>query len=254
MRTQTSSVAAFLTPSVASRCPSTRRCPYTSASRAFTTSAPRHAGPKITTTAAPVKNGNEIEAAEIQEKVQSLWGKPLQRDRTTRFSSPAAQRANRASSFNSSRPDVKNPVDSSQEELLAAFNREYKPRNSTGLGFANMVDPTPNSATDLMSDISAMGIGRGPPAVRPPPMRLNASTGRTVMINQNGGVDLGRGFTLLAQNVARNKIRAEFNKQRFHERPGLKRKRLRSERWRKRFMVGFKAAVGRVKILKRQGW
>ena len=43
-------------------------------------------------------------------------------------------------------------------------------------------------------------------------------------------------------------------RQRFHEREGLKRKRLRNERWRRRFKEGFQRAVGRVVGMKRQGW
>jgi hypothetical protein len=83
-------------------------------------------------------------------------------------------------------------------------------------------------------------------------MRLTPSTGRTVTIGN--GIDIGRGFRLLGQSCARNKVRADFTKQRFHERGGLKRKWLRRERWRRRFMAGFKAAIGRVKQLKNQGW
>ncbi|KAF3356792.1 hypothetical protein VdG1_06215 [Verticillium dahliae VDG1] len=42
--------------------------------------------------------------------------------------------------------------------------------------------------------------------------------------------------------------------QKRHERPGLKRKRLRSERWRARFKIGFAATVSRVQELRNQGW
>jgi small subunit ribosomal protein MRP21 len=83
-------------------------------------------------------------------------------------------------------------------------------------------------------------------------MRLTPSTGRTVVIG--GNIDVGRGFRLLEQSCGRNKVRSDFNKQRFHERPGLKRKRLKSMRWRKRFMEGFRATVTRVKQMKAQGW
>jgi small subunit ribosomal protein MRP21 len=83
-------------------------------------------------------------------------------------------------------------------------------------------------------------------------MRLNASTGRSVGLG--AGIDVGRAFRLLEQSVARNKVRSDFTGQRYHERPGLKRKRLRRVRWRKRFMEGFRATVSRVKELKKQGW
>ena len=84
------------------------------------------------------------------------------------------------------------------------------------------------------------------------PMRLNPSTGRSVQVG--GGVDVGRAFNLLEMSCARNSVKHDFNYQRFHERGGLKRKRLRRQRWRKRFMEGFRATVMRVKQLKNQGW
>jgi small subunit ribosomal protein MRP21 len=84
------------------------------------------------------------------------------------------------------------------------------------------------------------------------PMRLSPATGRTVEIG--GTIDIGKGFRLLEQSCSRNKVRADFTRQRFHERGGLKRKRLRRERWRRKFMEGFKATVVRVKQLQRQGW
>jgi len=84
------------------------------------------------------------------------------------------------------------------------------------------------------------------------PMKLGPSAGRSITIGAT--IDVGRGFRMLEQSCARNKIKSDANKQRFHERGGLKRKRLRRERWRRKFMDGFKATVGRVKQLKNQGW
>ena len=117
-----------------------------------------------------------------------------------------------------------------------------------------MLDPSPSPANksevkDMMNDIAS--VITVPPSTRAP-LRLNPTTGRSVTVGQS--IDVGRGFRLLEQSCARNRVRADFNKQRFHERGGLKRKRLRRERWRKRFMEGFKATVGRVKQLKNQGW
>lgn len=83
-------------------------------------------------------------------------------------------------------------------------------------------------------------------------LRLTPSTGRAVPIGS--GIDVARGFKLLEQSCARNKVKQDFRKQMFHERGGIKRKRLRRERWRKRFMLGFRATVNRVKELKKQGW
>lgn len=84
--------------------------------------------------------------------------------------------------------------------------------------------------------------------------RLRPSIGRTVHIDKNGTVDLARGLGLLNLRVRVNKVAQDVSRQRFHERPGLKRKRLRRERWRARFKEGFKATCKRVQELARQGW
>ncbi|KAF2637457.1 hypothetical protein P280DRAFT_472164 [Massarina eburnea CBS 473.64] len=84
--------------------------------------------------------------------------------------------------------------------------------------------------------------------------RLNASYGRMVELNETRGRDLVRGISILGGLMSRNRVRADFNKQRFHERPGLKRKRLKSERWRARFKAGFKEVTARVTELTRKGW
>jgi hypothetical protein len=144
----------------------------------------------------------------------------------------------------------------SASDLLARLNavRAGQPLPPSPI---NTVDPTmaPGKIprfeyADLMKDISRE-LSNAPPPERAP-MRLTPATGRTVDVTQT--VDVGRSFRLMEQLVARNKVRSTFNFQRFHERPGLKRKRLKSLRWRKRFMLGFRAAVNRVKQLKKQGW
>ncbi|KAF1960604.1 hypothetical protein CC80DRAFT_488901 [Byssothecium circinans] len=84
--------------------------------------------------------------------------------------------------------------------------------------------------------------------------RLNASYGRMVELDQSKGRDLVRGISMLGSLMARNKVRADFMKQRYHERPGLKRKRLKSQRWRARFKKGFRDVTARVSELTRKGW
>ncbi|OAA66811.1 Ribosomal protein S21 [Niveomyces insectorum RCEF 264] len=85
-----------------------------------------------------------------------------------------------------------------------------------------------------------------------PRLVLKPVTGRTVFVG--GHVDLARAFQRLNVMVRGSGVQADFRRQRFHERPGLKRKRLRSERWRERFKRGFRATVQRVRELTRQGW
>ena len=84
--------------------------------------------------------------------------------------------------------------------------------------------------------------------------RLNPAYGRTVGLEPKKGRDIVRGLIMLSSMMARNKVRSDMNKQRFHERPGLKRKRLKSERWRARFKVAFQETCARVTELKKKGW
>ncbi|KAK7539753.1 mitochondrial 37S ribosomal protein bS21m [Phyllosticta citribraziliensis] len=81
--------------------------------------------------------------------------------------------------------------------------------------------------------------------------RLGPSYGRTVAVYDT---DLPGALRRMDMRVNSNGIRKAYHSQKFHERPGLKRKRLASARWRNRFMQGFKATVQTVKHLKRQGW
>lgn len=80
------------------------------------------------------------------------------------------------------------------------------------------------------------------------------SIGRTVEIDPERGPDFGRALRSLEIQCAVNRVRADQQRQRFHERPGMKRKRLKSERWRKLFKESFRATVGRVKEMRRKGW
>jgi len=85
-------------------------------------------------------------------------------------------------------------------------------------------------------------------------VRARASVGRTVEIDADRGFDFGRALRTLDIQCAINRVRADQQRQRFHERPGMKRKRLKSERWRRLFRESFKATVGRVKEMRRKGW
>ncbi|EHA47013.1 hypothetical protein MGG_10140 [Pyricularia oryzae 70-15] len=82
--------------------------------------------------------------------------------------------------------------------------------------------------------------------------RLRPVLGRTVPTTPN--VDAAKAFQLLQLLVRRNNVAGDFHRQRFHERGGLKRKRLKSQRWRARFKTSFVATVKRVQQLVKQGW
>lgn len=109
-------------------------------------------------------------------------------------------------------------------------------------------------ASDLeFADVQSNRYPKAAPPTAPRAhLRLVPRLGRTVHVGAN--VDVARSFKLLAVQVGQNKLRREFQLQRFHERPGTKRKRLRGERWQTRFKKGFKATISRVRELTAQGW
>ncbi|KAK4103394.1 hypothetical protein N658DRAFT_493881 [Parathielavia hyrcaniae] len=83
-------------------------------------------------------------------------------------------------------------------------------------------------------------------------LRLRPSTGRTFHVK--GNVDVARGLYLLGRAVKMNGIKDDVRLSRRHERPALKRKRQKRERWQARFKQGFRAAFVRVMELRGQGW
>ncbi|KAI1453400.1 hypothetical protein F4805DRAFT_377050 [Annulohypoxylon moriforme] len=105
-------------------------------------------------------------------------------------------------------------------------------------------------------DFDTGELAKNPVEARPeltrPPMRLIPRTGRTIRVGK--AVDVARSFTLLQIQLNQNRVRTDFNIQKNHERPGLKRKRLKSQRWIRRFKKGFKSCIVRVKELTKQGW
>ncbi|KAI9795048.1 MAG: hypothetical protein M1816_000070 [Peltula sp. TS41687] len=118
---------------------------------------------------------------------------------------------------------------------------------STITGYDGSPIPLNTSSTPPVADYEKR-------RVELPPLRLGPSLGRSVSIEHTGGMELTRGLNLLKAKISQNQIKNDQMRQRFYERPGLKRKRLRSQRWRRKFMVGFRAMVGQVQHMRRQGW
>ena len=108
----------------------------------------------------------------------------------------------------------------------------------------------------LLSDeaFQSLGVTRRTPKRAQRTVRSRPAVGRTIDVLPDRGVDVGRAMKNLDIACAVNKVRQDLARQRFHERPGIKRKRLKSERYRKMFMESFKAVVMRVKEMRRKGW
>lgn len=83
-------------------------------------------------------------------------------------------------------------------------------------------------------------------------IKSRPSLGRTIEIDAR--VDIARGFQLLRRLAAQNRIKPDQYLQRFYERPGMRRKRQRRERWQARFHENFHRAVEKIKAMRRMGW
>ncbi|CEJ82212.1 hypothetical protein VHEMI02290 [[Torrubiella] hemipterigena] len=117
----------------------------------------------------------------------------------------------------------------------------------------------PMDITSLLADRATASLASLPSNPLERPMfRCAATVGRTIFVKDRGSPTSAPTATVamrMIDRVAREqKIRTKNRTQKFHERPGLRRKRLKSERWRARFKTGFKAACSRVLELKKQGW
>ncbi|CCU76998.1 Ribosomal protein S21 domain-containing protein [Blumeria hordei DH14] len=140
---------------------------------------------------------------------------------------------------------------SSSDSVFVAADKQRQTENQ-----ANWDKMLPMSSSDLSNSptsalLKSMGDVIKMKAARQP-IDLSPSSGRCVIITEK--TDVMTAFKQMEVSCNKNRIRREANAQRFHERPGLKRKRLKQQRWRQRFLTGFKAVVNRVQELKRQGW
>ncbi|TKA31351.1 hypothetical protein B0A50_02196 [Salinomyces thailandicus] len=135
----------------------------------------------------------------------------------------------------------------------AGRNRASPQGNNGGLGIRQMLNPNQVSSPALAPSQSRARPPIVPQSAALLPFKLNASVGRTVYTNPTS-MDPAKAFRALDIQCARNSVRRDAMRQRYHERPGLKRKRLHSERWRRRFKEGFRGVVGLVQKMRKQGW
>ena len=153
---------------------------------------------------------------------------------------------------------------SSKSSPLSSFDiltKSYGQRSSRGAIHDQMMipgQPDSNNAHDPTS-FPAHRPARAPPSkpLRPRAVRTIESSprvGRTIEINTRKGVDVSAALRKLHSECMVNNVRHDRYSQRYHERPGLKRKRLRRQRWRARFKQGFRALVVKVQAMRRKGW
>lgn len=183
-------------------------------------------------------------------------------NRPSRFKSSGAQ-----THSGSARPDTAHitkvgdgstqPLDSSVDDLTAHFNSAYFGNDENSLNSSLYRGTTPRRGFDMREMLDPMNnLSKTLPIEKPTPLpvRLGTSLGRSVDIKTDKGIDLSRALKKLDTALRQNAVMVDFHKQRFYERPGIKRKRLASQRWRQHFKKGFQGLVYNVARMKRQGW
>ncbi|KAK6341765.1 hypothetical protein TWF730_001261 [Orbilia blumenaviensis] len=123
-----------------------------------------------------------------------------------------------------------------------------RPQNnlSQPLDKASPIDWTANSP--IPADSAVPSIPPSHHSKLPP--RLGSTAGRSISVR---GGDVAGAFLQLRRICGENSIARDASAQRFYERPGVKKKRLRRERFRRRFKESFKRMVSTVLEMKRQG-
>ena len=239
------------------------RAPAQQCRRTFLSPAPRN----FSTSSHRLQDSPRSDPSRIRSgvdgEISSLLDSALDGDKGT----PAAPQS-RTSKFKSSSYQPNNPPSrgaamgayqprsrNSADEFLDAM--DMRPRQAAGRQLPQRGGRS-SSTPDVSYMLDPINSNRPPPTVTDKtagklPFKLNASVGRTVYTNPTT-MDPARAFRALEMQCARNSVRRDFQRQRFHERPGLKRKRLHSERWRRRFKEGFRGVVGLVQKMKKQGW
>ena len=153
---------------------------------------------------------------------------------------------------------ARQPMTTSADRMRRAFQEDLRSPNHLksrqGAIVAQMEGMTATHSPMLGQVLSNdMNARIKLPPLRPP-VRLDAFIGRSEVVDPSRGLDLGRALRKMEIKLALNNVRGDFQKQRFHERAGLKRKRLKRVRWRRRFKEGFQAVVTKVQDMRRRGW
>ena len=152
-----------------------------------------------------------------------------------------------------STPNIQSSADKTRKAWGTFLERERGARTpgqvAQSMDFPIPADPQGNPSVGVLNNI------RLKPAVRAKrTIRSRPTVGRTIEVYQEGGQHVAGALKKLDILCSVNRIRSDQSRQRFHERPGMKRKRLKSERWRRLFKASFKMTVARVQEMRRKGW
>ncbi|RKF64670.1 hypothetical protein OnM2_017007 [Erysiphe neolycopersici] len=180
--------------------------------------------------------------SKAEEEMNRLLGTWIEPSPIKKF--PFSQHPSR----NSSTTPKENISYSSQVNGLINFASNPK----TSIDWKYLLSKNEKEPDNLFTGEKAVDMVVNRAKIERKPINFSPSSGREVFVSPK--INLIKAFRLVDITCSRNRVRREANMQRFYERPGLKRKRLKSQRWRERFLGGFKATVERVQELRGQGW
>ncbi|KAF1813243.1 hypothetical protein P152DRAFT_457605 [Eremomyces bilateralis CBS 781.70] len=145
--------------------------------------------------------------------------------------------------------------------------RSDTPHVSIAEGMRSRLRKSQRDPHDLTADFAALRRAVPASASAPFPhsateveertVRTNPTVGRSIKVQrENVGLkgDVAYAIRNLDMTLRRNKVKTDMHRQKFHERPGLKRKRVARESWRRRFSKEFELMVKRVQELRTKGW
>lgn len=234
----------------------------------FTSSSTKSASRPFTSTshypsqsAAAAPKPEEPDDTPPQDPLAGLFGKEQTRENQPDDSQKPAPRATpwgSARSATQTNGDMNSRLNARMDEL---FPRKPDGAGQTSLSSRSDGLKSGSIVSSMLLPQSQLPLSNSQSATNAPPARRAKRTlrsrpmvGRTIEVEPKAGTDLGAAMRKLDILLAVNKVRREQQRQRFHERGGLRRKRLKSERWRRYFKSAFDAAVDRVKLMKKQGW
>lgn len=201
----------------------------------------------------PLKSRNSF-LDDVMAKTQSTTRSPRATDASPLFGQPKPSRSSSVDDIlRESRPPP-NPfsprIERSTSSSWGSPQRTptLPPSNASRYSAQNLAFPSTSTHSSLTTPSAR------PRVVEELDIHVKPRTGRTIPVNVELANDLGAKLRALDVMLARNKVKGDARMQKFYERPGLKRKRLNSTRWRKEFKGRFTAAITRVNELKMKGW
>ena len=268
-RAISSPLLSFLSPSLCSATQSTTTSQSLTASSALSCIAPRRHFSLATrrqseaAAAAPRPEPEQTEQSEqLEDPLAGIFNEQNDpRQATRQESGPSRTRGSSSSARINARLDALSPpnITRSRDPLFATRRDSSitKASNRGGIRPGGIAGGMliPNRRIDDRETAKNIIADEGAPVRRSKKtVRSRPALGRTIEVEPTKGIDFGQALRKLDILLATNKVRSEQRRQKFHERPGLKRKRLKSERYRAYFKSAFTAAVARVKMMKSQGW